>query len=254
MTTGLFELLLKGGWLTIQLTAYSAALSGVIAFVIGLARLSPLSIVRFISGVYVEFFRGTSALVVMFWLFFALPLTGWQLNPVWAGTLALGITYGAYGSEVVRGAIKAVAPGQREAAIALSFTPWQRMRLVLLPQAVPTMLPPFNNLLIELLKGTALVSILGIGDLAFNAQLVRLATGDSAQAYGIILVMYFVVGFALTRLMRVLERRAKASLGQGPVRATAVPADEPATVSATVSAAVPAGAVDDAIETSGGEA
>jgi polar amino acid transport system permease protein len=250
MTTGLFELLLKGGWLTIQLTVYSAALGGVIAFVVGLARLSPLWIVRFISGGYVEFFRGTSALVVMFWLFFALPLTGWQLNPVWAGTLALGITYGAYGSEVVRGALKAVAPGQREAAIALSFTPWQRMRLVLLPQAVPAMLPPFNNLLIELLKGTALVSVLGIGDLAFNAQLVRLATGDSAQAYGIILVMYFVVGFALTRLMRVLERRAKASLGQGSVHAAAVPAGKPATVSATV----PAGVVDDAIESSGGEA
>jgi polar amino acid transport system permease protein len=192
--------------------------------------------------VYVEFFRGTSALVLMFWLFFALPLTGWQLDPLWAGTLALGISYGAYGSEVVRGAIKAVAPAQREAAVALSFTPWQRMRLVILPQAVPTMLPPFNNLLIELLKGTALVSILGISDLAFNAQLVRLATGNSAQAYGVILVMYFVVAFILTRLMRVLERRAKASLGQGPARGAAGPA------------AMPAGAVDDAIETGGGAA
>jgi polar amino acid transport system permease protein len=247
MTTGLFELLLKGGWLTIQLTVYSAALGGVIAFVVGLARLSPLWAVRFISGVYVEFFRGTSALVLMFWLFFALPLAGWQLAPVWAGTLALGISYGAYGSEVVHGAIKSVAPAQREAAIALSFTPWQRMRLVLLPQAVPTMLPPFNNLLIELLKGTALVSILGISDLAFNAQLVRLATGNSAQAYGIILVMYFVVAFILTRLMRVLERRAKASLGQVPARAAAKPA-------AAVPAVAFGGGTGDAIETGEGGA
>ncbi|MCQ4082907.1 ectoine/hydroxyectoine ABC transporter permease subunit EhuC [Streptomyces sp. RB6PN25] len=246
MTIGLFELLLKGLWLTVQLTVYSAALAGVIAFIVGLARLSPLWIVRFLSGVYVEFFRGTSALVLMFWLFFALPLTGWQLAPVWAGTLALGISYGAYGSEVVRGAINAVTPAQREAAIALSFTPWQRMRLVILPQAVPTMLPPFNNLLIELLKGTALVSILGISDLAFNAQLVRLATGNSAQAYGIILVMYFVVAFVLTRLMRMLERRAKASLGQGPARSAAKPAAVPPTALGD--------AANDAIETGGGAA
>lgn len=218
MTTGLFELLLKGLWVTLQLTFFSALLAGALAFTAGLARLSRHRSVRFLAGVYVEFFRGTSALVLMFWLFFALPLLGWQLAALWAGTLALGLSYGAYGSEVVRGAIRAVPQAQREAAVALSFTPWQRMRLVLLPQALPEMVPPFNNLLVELLKGTALASILGIGELAFGAQLVRLATGQSAEVYGIILGMYFVVAFLITRAMRLLERRAKASVGRGPQR------------------------------------
>ncbi len=216
MTGPLWELLFRGAWITVQLMVYSAVLAAAVAFGIGMARTSRLWIVRFLSGAYVEFFRGTSALVLMFWLFFALPLLGWQLAGMWAGTLALGLSYGAYGSEVVRGAIQSVSPAQREAAIALNFTPWQRMRKVILPQAVPEMMPPFNNLLIELLKGTALASLLSIGELTFEAKLARLSTGESAQVYGIILVMYFVIAFLVTRVMRLLERRAKASIGQAP--------------------------------------
>ncbi|MFD9205196.1 ectoine/hydroxyectoine ABC transporter permease subunit EhuC [Streptomyces sioyaensis] len=214
MTGALWGLFFEGLWITIQLMVYSAALAAVVAFSVGLARTSRFWIVRFLSGAYVEFFRGTSALVLMFWLFFALPLLGWQLVGIWAGTLALGLSYGAYGSEIVRGAVQAVAPAQREAAIALSFTPWQRLQKVILPQAVPEMMPPFNNLLIELLKGTALASLLSIGELTFQAKLARLSTGQSAQIYGIILVLYFAVAFVLTRIMRVLERRAKASIGR----------------------------------------
>ncbi|MDT0475588.1 ectoine/hydroxyectoine ABC transporter permease subunit EhuC [Streptomyces sp. DSM 41014] len=214
MTGPLWELLFKGAWITVQLTLYSAALAAALAFGIGLARTSRLWIVRFLSGVYVEFFRGTSALVLMFWLFFALPLFGWQLAGLWAGTLALGLCYGAYGSEVVRGALQSVPAAQREAAVALSFSPWQRLRKVILPQAVPEMMPTFNNLLIELLKGTALASLLSIGELTFEAKLARLSTGESAQVYGIILVMYFVIAFVVTRVMRLLERRAKASVGR----------------------------------------
>ncbi|MEU1851775.1 ectoine/hydroxyectoine ABC transporter permease subunit EhuC [Streptomyces sp. NPDC019990] len=216
MTGPLWELLFQGAWITVQLMVYSAVLAAAVAFGVGLARTSRLRTVRFLAGVYVEIFRGTSALVLMFWLFFALPLLGWQLAGLWAGTLALGLSYGAYGSEVVRGAVQSVSPAQREAAVALNFTPWQRMRKVILPQAVPEMMPPFNNLLIELLKGTALASLLSIGELTFEAKLARLSTGESAQVYGIILVMYFVIAFLVTRIMRLLERRAKASVGQAP--------------------------------------
>ncbi|MFC7305348.1 ectoine/hydroxyectoine ABC transporter permease subunit EhuC [Streptomyces monticola] len=215
ITPGLWELLFKGLWITVQLTVYSAALGAVVALVIGLARTHRLWIVRFLSGAYFEIFRGTSALVFMFLVFFALPMGfGWQLVPMWAAVLAMGLTYGAYGSEIVRGAIGAVAPAQREAGIALSFTPAQQMRKVILPQAWPEMIPPLNNLLIELLKGTALVSILGVGDISFAAQLIRNATGQSGPIYTIILLMYFVLAFVLTRGMRALERHAKAGIGQ----------------------------------------
>ncbi|MFE7115774.1 ectoine/hydroxyectoine ABC transporter permease subunit EhuC [Streptomyces sp. NPDC057654] len=218
MTTGLWQhWLLPGIWVTVQLTVYSAVFAAVVAFGVGIARTSRLWIVRFVTGVYVEVFRGTSALVLMFWLFFVMPLAfGLQLVPMWAAVLALGLSYGAYGSEIVRGALAAVAPAQREAAVALSFTPAQRMRRVILPQAVPEMIPPFNNLLIELLKGTALVSVMSVADIAFAAQLSRLATGASLEIYAIILAIYFVLAFVLTRLMRLLERKAKAGIGQPP--------------------------------------
>ncbi|NEA61571.1 ectoine/hydroxyectoine ABC transporter permease subunit EhuC [Streptomyces sp. SID12488] len=217
MTSGLWEIVLRGVWVTVQLLLFSALLGAVVAFTIGMARTHRLRSVRFLAGCYTEVFRGTSALVMIFWVYFVLPPAfGWQLVPMWAGTLALGLTYGAYGTEIVRGALNAVDPAQREGGVALGFTPWQRMRLVLLPQAVPEMIPSFGNLLIELLKGTALVSVMGMGDLAFSGNLVRLALQQSAEIYSYILVIYFLIAFLLTRLMRGLEKRLKEQLAGQP--------------------------------------
>ncbi|MGV9942040.1 ectoine/hydroxyectoine ABC transporter permease subunit EhuC [Streptomyces sp. NPDC003401] len=205
---------LPGVWVTVQVTVYAAALGAAVAFGVGLARGSRYWIVRFLAGTYFEVFRGMSALVLMFWMFFALPLFGWQLVPMWAGVSALGLTYGAYGSEVVRGALAAVPPAQKEAGVALNFTHWQRLRLIELPQAWPAMVPPFNNLLIELLKGTALVSVITVADMTFAGNLLRLGTNETTPVYTLLLVLYFVLAFVLTRGMRLLERRAKAGVGR----------------------------------------
>ncbi|MGW6567393.1 ectoine/hydroxyectoine ABC transporter permease subunit EhuC [Streptomyces sp. NPDC054975] len=215
MTAGLWQnWVLPGIWITLQLLVASTALAAVVAFTVGTARTHRSAVVRFLAGLYTEVFRGTSALILMFWLFFVLPpLVGWQLVPMWAAILALGLSYGAYGAEIVRGALNAVPKAQREAGIALSFTPWQRLRLVLLPQAVPEMIPSFCNLLVELLKGTALVSLLGVGDVSFAAYLVRLATQESGGIYTVTLVVYFVIALVITRSMKALERRTKANLG-----------------------------------------
>ncbi|UYQ62282.1 ectoine/hydroxyectoine ABC transporter permease subunit EhuC [Streptomyces peucetius] len=218
MTAGLWQnWVLPGIWITIQLLVYSSALAAVVAFAVGMARTHHSRVVRFLAAFYTEIFRGTSALVLMFWLFFVLPLLlGWQLVPMYAAVLALGLSYGAYGAEIVRGALNSVSPAQREAGIALSFSPAQRMRLILLPQAVPEMMPSFCNLLIELLKGTALVSLLGVGDVSFAANLVRLATQESAQIYTISLLIYFVIALVLTRSMKALERKTKQNIGSEP--------------------------------------
>lgn len=224
MTSGMFSnWFLPGIWATIQVTLYSAALVVFVSFTIGTLRTSEIWVVRFLSGAYFEIFRGTSALVLMFWMFFALPLFGWQLAPMWAGVSALGLTYGAYGSEVVRGALAAVPPAQREAGIALSFTKMQRLRRVELPQAWPEMVPPFNNLMIELLKGTALVSVITVADMTFAGNLVRLGDNKSAPIYTLLLVLYFVLAFIITRGMRVLERHAKAGIGQAPPKRGFIP-------------------------------
>ncbi|OIJ88083.1 ectoine/hydroxyectoine ABC transporter permease subunit EhuC [Streptomyces colonosanans] len=217
MTSGLWHLVLSGVWTTLQLLVLGALLATAVSFIVGMARTHRLWIVRFAAGVYTEVFRGTSTLIMIFWVFFVLPLAfGWQLVPMWAGTLALGLTYGAYGAEIVRGALNSVDPAQCEGGIALGFTPWQRMRKILLPQAVPEMIPSFCNLLVELLKGTALVSVMGMGDLAFSGNLVRLALQESAEIYAYILLIYFVIAFLLTRMMRLLEHRLKARAGKTP--------------------------------------
>ncbi len=208
-------LLLQGAWITLQVTAGAAVLGLVCAFTSGLAAVSGSRVARGVSIVYVEFFRGTSALVQLFWLFFALPLVGIRFEPVAAGIVALGLNIGSYGSEVVRGAIRAIPRAQYEATIACNMTGYRRMRSVILPQAVVSMLPPFGNLLIELLKGTSLVSLITIADLTFNGQVLRSVTGDTLTVFLLVLAIYFVMAYTITLGMKWLERRAAASIGLG---------------------------------------
>ncbi|MFF3559030.1 ectoine/hydroxyectoine ABC transporter permease subunit EhuC [Streptomyces sp. NPDC002574] len=203
-----------GLWVTVQATVLGALTALVLAFVLGFMARSRRGLVRGVSRVVVEFFRGTSLYVQLFWLFFALPILGFKLAPLACAVVAFGLNYGAYGSEVVRGAIDAVPRAQAEAAVALNMTPWQRMRLVVLPQAWPQMIPPFNNLLIQLLKCTPLMSLITISDITFQMDQVRSTTGDTATVYLLLLVVYFVLAYVLTLAMNALESVAKARLGQ----------------------------------------
>ncbi|MEW2355114.1 ectoine/hydroxyectoine ABC transporter permease subunit EhuC [Spirillospora sp. NPDC029432] len=218
-----YQQLLQGAWITVQLTVYGSALALVLALVFGLAGTSRNRAVRVLNRVYVEFFRGTATLVLMYWFFYALPLIGLRFTPMAAAVLALGLNVGAYGAEVVRGSINAVPKAQHEATIALNFTPVQRMRRVLLPQAVALMLPPFGNLLIELMKGSAIVSLITIGDLTFRAKQIQSSTGETLWTYVAILVIYFVIAQLLQLLVRYAERRVDRMLGRRP-SAKAVPA------------------------------
>jgi polar amino acid transport system permease protein len=207
--------LMKGAWVTVQVTAFATLLWVPMAVLAGLSRLSRRKSLRAIAGTYIEIFRGTSALVQLFWLFFALPLLGIRLTPLTAGVLALGLNIGAYGAEVVRKAVLAVPKGQKEAAIALNMTPLQRMVRVVFPQALVAMLPPFGNLMIELLKSTALVSLITLSDLTFQAQLLRSATGQTAAIFSLILVIYFVMAYAITLIVRAIERRVSFGMDVG---------------------------------------
>ena len=210
MGLDLVPILLRGLDVTLRLTLTSAALAFAIAIVAGLGRLSPLAPIRFLAGTYVEVFRGTSVLVQMFWFFFALPLFGITMTPFVAGVAALSLNIGAYGAEVVRGAIRSVPAGQTEAAIALNMTPGQRMRRVILPQALVLMLPPFGNLLIELLKATALVSLITIPDVTFQGVALQQTTGRTTEIFLWLLVLYFALAYPMTLAVRWVERRASA--------------------------------------------
>ena len=148
-------------------------------------------------------------------MFFALPLFGVSLHKFTAGFLTVGLCFGAYGAELVRGAVASVPKGQWEAALALNLSPARRMWRIILPQAFIIMLPPWGNLMVEILKGTALVALISVADLMFEARQINSATYLSAQAFGTALILYYVFArFAVTPLMRWLERSMARRIGK----------------------------------------
>jgi len=191
----------------------------VCALLAGLGRRSHDVIIRGFSSVYVEVFRGTSALVQLFWFYFALPiLLGIRLDATTVGILVIGLNIGAYGAEVVRASIEAVPKGQRQAAIALNLTRWQTMRHVVLPQAVLMMLPPFGNLMIELLKSTALVSTIAVTDLLKAGMFLRDDTYRTVEIFSLLLAIYFALSLTITALFRWLEHRFSQGIETGGAR------------------------------------
>jgi len=205
----LMPALMRGLWVTVQITVAAALLAIPLAVLSGLARMSSRPFISWPAAVYVEVFRGTSALVQLFWFYFVLPLFGIQLPAMAVGIVVLAANAGAYGAEVVRGAVTGVVKGQREAAVALNMTKGQIMRRIILPQAIPAMLPPGGNIMIELLKNTALVSLITITDLTFRAQLLRSDTLRTTDIFILVLLMYFAVALLITAGVRLLERRFK---------------------------------------------
>ena len=207
--------LLAGAWLTVQITAVGCVLALVLAIVAALGRLYGPKPVRWLSVVYVEFFRGTSALVQLFWLFFVLPDFGISMEAFTVAVLGLGLNVGAYGAEVVRGAIQGVTRGQWEATTALNMSRAQALRRIILPQALVAMIPPWGNLFIELLKSTALVSLITLSDLTFRAKTINDTTMKTIPIFTLALLMYLVMSLAITIGMRLIERRASRGMARG---------------------------------------
>lgn len=206
---------------TVIATVGGIVLTIVLSFLAGLALLSRNRWVRIVTRVYVEGFRGTSEVVQLFWIYFVLPLlVGFQLVPLWAGVLVLGLNHGAYGAEIVRGAVQSVPRAQYEGAIALSMSPALRMRRVILPQAVVEMLPPFNNLFIQLLKSTAILSLITVPDVTRQGVQVLVPNMGSEiiTIFISMLVIYLVLSVLITVVMRFAERVAARRVGRRPSR------------------------------------
>jgi polar amino acid transport system permease protein len=207
--------LADGTLMTAEITLMSAALAVPCAVVAALAKTYGALPLRWLAVAYIEVFRGTSALVQLFWLFFVLPYFGVTLEPVTAAVLGLGLNLGAYGAEVVRGAVQAVPSGQWEASTALNMTRAMALRRIILPQAFVAMIPPWGNLFIELLKATAIVSLITITDLTFRTKGISDVTLRTADVFNVALVIYLVIALVITFAMRSLERWAAKGLARG---------------------------------------
>lgn len=201
------DLFVDGLRMTALVTVLGILLAVTVAFVAGLMRLSRHWLLRAPSYVFIEFFRGTSIVVQLVWVYYALPFMGVRIDSIAAAVLVVGLNEGAYAAEIVRGTISSRPKGQTEACIALGLSPAQRMRRVLIPQSIPAMLPSFGNVFVDLLKATSLVATVGVADLTFNGLSVRTETQESFVVFAMLLVVYFVLSMLLALLTRWLEGR-----------------------------------------------
>ncbi|MBZ0333986.1 ectoine/hydroxyectoine ABC transporter permease subunit EhuC [Marinobacter sp. AL4B] len=206
---------IEGALVTLGQFGLAVVVAIVVALISGLMKMARSKAVRGIAVVYIELFRGTSLLVQLYWFYFVMPLFGVTMDKFTVGFLTVGLCYGAYGAELVRGAIQSVPKGQWEAALALNMSAAQRMKRIILPQALVAILPPWGNLMIEILKGTALVALISVADLMFETRQVNSNTYLSAQAFGTALIIYYIFArFMVTPLMRWLERFMARKIGR----------------------------------------
>lgn len=207
-----FGYLLSGVQITLAVTA-AALLSGlVVGLVVALARMSSRRWMQAAAATYVEAFRNTPALIQLMWVYYCLPiLTGINLDAIVSATIALALNGSAYMAEIIRAGIQSVDRGQVEAAHTLRLTYGQTMRRIVLPQAFRQMIPPFVNESVSLLKFSSLVSVLGVADLTYQAQVVSTTTFRPLEIFTFIAVVYFALCTVLSYVARRLERRLSVS-------------------------------------------
>ncbi len=214
-------LLFDGLWLTLQVTVISllfAMIIGMISCLLGISSISPL---RWVSKFYIWLVRGTPLIVQAFYIYFAVPqviqligkttgigaLSGFRLGVVPAAYIILSLNAGAYMSEIFRGAILAVNTGQMEAARSLGLSKAQAMIKVVLPQAFKICLPSLVNQFIITLKDTSLLSVIGLGEIMYQAKIYQGRTMESFATYTLVALFYLIIVSILTAILHAIERR-----------------------------------------------
>lgn len=218
LVTFLPELLQGVRW-TVALTFVIIVISVVAAVFVALSRMSRFWLLRIPTVAYVEFIRGTPALMQLYYIFYVLPFFGLTLPAIIAGIVGLSINYTAYLSEVYRAAITSVPTVQVEAAESLGLTYWQCTRLVVLPQAARVALPPTVNYLLGLFKDTSLLSVITIQELMFKGLIIGSLTFKYLTVFTEVAILYFIVCYPWALLASWLERKLKAEPAAAPTLA-----------------------------------
>jgi len=226
-----FQTVAKGIGITVFVTLVGFALASILGLGIALMGLSGSIWLRQISRFYVEIIRGVPILVLLFWIaFVGAPgfVAGWNaltaplqeagiLSPLqvrdvsllWRAIIALTIGYSAFISEVFRAGIQSVDPGQIEAAKALGLTRYQRFRLIVLPQAIRTILPPLGNDFVAMVKDSSLVSVLGVADITQMGKVYASGSFRFFETYSMVAYIYLILTVGLSLALRALERKLR---------------------------------------------
>lgn len=204
------KLFVDGIMVTLGFTVGTIVAGLILGLLISLARMSPYRIVNMPLMFMVEIFRCTPPLVQLVWFYYALPvIVGVQISGPLAAALVLSLYVGSFYSEIFRGGIKSIDPGQWEAARSLGLRFWPMMRTVILPQVIRRMIPPFMNQSVLQLKTTSLVSTIAVPDLLYNGSLITADSYRPLEVYTIIAIIYFALLFPATRLVESLEQRSR---------------------------------------------
>ena len=199
-------LLLAARW-TLLLSAIAFAGGGVAALLLLLWRYAYPRSGRPLTDLYIQLLQGTPLLLQLFLVFFGLPMVGIEVSPLLAAGLALTFYAGAFLAEIWRGCVDAIPRGQWDASASLGMNFITQMRYVILPQALKMAVPPTVGFLVQLLKSTALASIVGFNELTRTGQILANATFQPFLIYGLVAIIYFAMCYPLTVGSRVLERR-----------------------------------------------
>jgi len=200
------NLLFAARW-TLLLSAAAFIGGMIVGLAILFARIASRRGLRRVAYLYIEIFQGTPLLLLLFLIFFGLPQFGLRIEPWTAAALGLTIYASAYLAEIWRGGVEALPEGQWDAGASLGLTRWQELRLVILPQAFRITLGPTVGFLVQLIKATALASILGFEELVRTADALNNATFQPFRVYGLVALLYFAMCFPLTRCAKWLETR-----------------------------------------------
>ncbi len=198
-----------GAQYTALLTVMSLGISLGLGLLVALGRISSNRLVAGVMGAYISFIRGTPLLVQLLYVYFALPEIGIRLTPLQAGVLGLSLNEAAYLAEVFRAGIESIAKGQFEAAYSLGMSYHQSMRRIILPQAVRVVLPPIGNSAIILLKNSSLASVISVGELMRQGEVLTASTFRNMQIYTMVAAIYWIMHYPLARLTSGLERWAR---------------------------------------------
>lgn len=193
---------------TLEATAAGFGVALILGLVFAMLRRAKSPAISWPTAGFVEFIRGTPLLVQLYFLYFVLPKYGVVLPPFLTGALALGLQYSAYTSEVYRAGLDAILRGQHEAATALSLSRWQTYRDVLIPQAIPRIIPALGNYLVSMLKETPILATISIVDMLNVASVI----GDRTFEYQVPLSMVGIIFLLLTLLCSAGIRRLELAL------------------------------------------
>ena len=205
-----FPDLLAGVKVTLSITILSLLIGLVFGLALALARISGWKIISWPAYVYIEFFRTTPPLVQIVWFYFVVPvIIGMELSAFQAASIALGLNIAAFFGEIFRAGIESVPKGQHEASKSLGLNSIQKMRFIILPQAIRFVLPPICNQFIYIVKMSSLVSIVGLADLTRKANELVVNVYRPLEIYSFLVLEYLILILVISYFVRLLEKKLK---------------------------------------------